>query len=657
MMPDSKNNGQDLMEFLESGKKTVLFLHNKESVQKIIPCLKSIHEKKVIIIPTSPEPLFSLDALKIPYQIPEHYYTLDEYYNYTKDIESKIITVAKEIDNILYELYPKIKQSGLKPAFYSVYSLVRIYSPLLESYFKIEQIIKKEKPDQIGLISTEQENVYTTMSLEGLLLWGAKENIFKKVLEIYQSNLTIRFFAAGNYGSLPDNFLRDYWRDKLKNWFLTKPRLLYFLKTVKKDTWMALLIFFSKMRLKPLLLLNGGYNWDLCNKELYKKGYYVWGQINDNLENWRQKEQINPKLFKKIFSRLEESDSFRKSFKEKNIDFYPLLKDKIGLFFKAIVPASLFAWHRTSELIKKKQLKGVLFSINPTAVSKSIARAAQQSGIPVIGWQHGDTNYKPTPSVVLNDLLVCDLFLSWGEGASRNRREVARELTLERNQKNVGSASLDRLASLPAPDCFKVLKKIGIKHISRPIIVYATTMYYLSNTYNFAYPPWSDNNIYSTQKKIIKQLAALKGTKIIKLHPTPFYALPVLDEYCQSFAQQNVWTVRNAIDASSLFSVADAIIIDAPSTTLLQAIACKKPVFCITKHLKLGNKTEALLAKRVVLSENPEELMKEVEYFIESKKYKADIDNDEFLKSFGTVPDGRASQRAATAVDELIKRP
>ena len=657
MTTGAKSNEQDLVEFLESGKKTVLFLHNTQSVQKITGCLKSIHEKKIIIIPTSPEPLFVLDALKIPYQIPENYYTPGEYWNYTNGVESKIITVAKKIDKVLRKLYPKIKKSGLEPAFYSVYSFVRIYSPLLDSYFKIEKIIKKEKPDQIGLISNDQENVYTTTSLEGLLLWGAKENIFKKVLAIYQSDLGIRFFAAGNDGSGNGNFFREYWQARFKKWFLTKTQLYYFLKTFKGNARTALLILFNRFKLKPLLLLNGGYNWDLSNEELYKKGYYVSLQLNDNLENWYQEEYIDPKLYDSILSQLEKSFSFRKNFREEHIDFYPLLKDKMNLFFKKVVPASLSAWRKTFQLIEKKRLQGLLFSINPTAVSKSISLAAKQSGIPVIGWQHGDLNYKPTPSIALNDLVMCDLFLSWGKGASQNRQEAVRALQLETKQKNVGSASLDKLASLTAKGPFKILKKVGIKHISRPIIVYATTMYYLSNSYNFAYPPWSDNHIFATQKNIIEQLAKLKGIKIIKLHPTPFYALSVQDEYCQSFGQQNVWTVRNAIDASSLFSIADAIIIDAPSTTLLQAIACKKPIFCLTKHLGLAKKAKELLAKRVVVSENPQQLTREVKYFIESKKYKADIDNGEFLESFGTMADGASAKRAAQAVDELIKEP
>jgi len=661
MISNTLKTETELKEFLKGKEKSILFVHDTKSVEQIALFREILDGEHCLIIPTSPEPLFILDKLKLPYRIPEDYYTFEEFCNHTKDLEPKIMNLTEEIDRALEKTYPEIQQSGLKLAFYHLYPFVRVCYPLADAYFKIKKIIQTEKPDKIGLFVEQNATKASTFrlissGLEGWLLWQQKENLFQKVLDIYQFDLPVYSFTLrGSIRPVKDNFSKESWKNKIKKLVQGRPRLYYFLKILKRDKRLALLIFFHRFKLTPLLLLNNGYCWDECHRELVKRGYYIWGRVDDNLGNWYRDNNEVSQLSKNILGKLEQSSSFRKNFKEDDIDFYPLLKGKISLFLEKIVPASINAYQKTIQLIKKKRIKGVLFSVNPTAISKSIAYAAQKFGIPVIGWQHGDMNYEPSHSIVLNDLLTADLFLSWGKGANENRQEVANKLKLERKLKVVGSTVLDELMSLPVPDCPKILEKIGIKNIAQSIIVYATTMYYLSNVYNFSYPPWSDNYIYNTQKKIIERLAPLKGIKIIKLHPNLFYALPALDKYCRSFKQQNVWTVRNEVLATLLFSIADAIIIDIPSTTILQAIACKKPIFCLTRHLKFGEKAVELLKKRVVLSETPENLMEEVELFIESGKYKADLQNIEFLENFGTSPDCRAAEKAVAAVDELVK--
>ncbi|MFA5878125.1 MAG: hypothetical protein WC845_02040 [Candidatus Staskawiczbacteria bacterium] len=648
---------KNLEEFLLKKEKSVLFVHNKESADYLVRFKRSIEKGDCVVIPTSVEVLFVLNKVGLPYQVPESYYTLEEHYNYIKNLEPKVINLAAEIDRELENNYPEIKQSGLKLAFYHLYPFVRSYYPLVDAYFKIKKIIQKEKPDKIGMLIGQKKDSKIDSEIEGWLLQNPKENLFEKVFGAYQINLPIYLFSSNEINrSLEDTFSRKNWKNNIgRKFFRSKPWLFRFFKVFKKDWLLALKLLYYQSKLTPLFLFNGGYNWDLCDKELYRKGYYIWGQSDDTLRSWYLKSDRCFKLSGSILQRLNNLFSFRKNFQEENIDFYPLIKNKLVLFLEKVVPASLNAFFKTADLIKKKKIKGVLFCSSATAISKSIARAAQNNNIPVIGWQHGgDIDIKKLSAIVLNDLLVCDLFLNWGEGSNENMREVSKQLKLDRKQKNIGSASLDELISMSALDSLKVLKKIGVKSITRPIIVYATNMYYLSNNYNVSYPSWSDNYIYDTQKKIIERLALLAGTKIIKLHPNLFYSVPSLDEYCNSFKRQNVWSTRNKVTASLLFSIADVVVVDFPSTVLLQSMACKKPTFCLTRHLKIEDKISESLIKRVVLSEDPELLMKEVECFLKSGKYKADLENTEFLEKFGTLMDCRSAERAVAAVDELV---
>lgn len=647
----------NIREFLSQKGKIIFFVHNKKSVEQLAPFKKIINGGRCLIVPTSVEVLFDLDRLNLPYRIPEDYYAPEEIVKYTENLETEIMDWAGKIDDELEITYPEIKKSGLKIAFYNLYSFIRVRYPLIDAYFKIEKILQEEKPDRVCLMTGERKEHRTNSAFKGWLLREPDENIFFEVFSVYKTNLPIHLFAFGE----PDISSKNIpfyisLKNKIKIWVKKRPNLYYFIKNFKKDRRLTAKIFFSRSKLMPLLLLNAGYNWEECHAELYKKGYYIWGETNDNLENWFCGNGKIVASSENILNKLENDIDFREAFREYNIDFYPILKDKITIFLREIVPASFKAYKRTMELIQKKKIKGVLFSVNPTAISKSIAYAATQNGVPVIGWQHGgDVDIKRLSVITFNDLLICDLFLNWGEGANENMRVAAKQLKLERKQKNIGSSSLDKLISAPAPDCPEILKKIGIKNIARPIIVYATTMYHLSNTYNGFYPPASDNYLYRTQKKIIERLALLGGNKIVKLHPNGFYALSVLDDYCNSFRKQGICAIRNEVTAPLLFSVADIIIIDQPSTTVPQALVYGKPTFCLTRHLRPSDRAEELLKKRVVLAKNPEALMEEVKLFIESGKYKADINNNEFLENFGTMPDGKAAERAVFAVDGLIK--
>lgn len=625
-----------LKSFFVERKKAVFFVHGSGAAKLLIKFKKYLNNDFYVIIPTSVATLFVLDKENIPYKTPENYCNPEELYRYTKNIEKKVMNFAKEADQHLENNYSGIKESGLKPALYNLFSFVRIFSPLADAYFKIEKIIEQEKPDRIAVISEgkESENQFKEM-----LFWEADENIFKKIIRAYYSNASTYFFDLSKKKSV--GYIFKFWQNKIQKQVFKNARIYYLLKLLTTGWKNAVINIFSSFKLYPVILLNGEYDWKWCREELKKEGYFIYGEVNSFFAGFGNK---NNNATKSIILELEKS----------NIDFFPLIKEKLKIFFDETVPSCLSAYEKTKKLVKRKNIKAVLYSINPTAVSKSIAHAAQKMGVPVIGWQHGDLNYKPTQAMVLNDLLVCDLFLSWGKGSDENRNITASELSLSRKTIIVGSSGLDKILSLK-PDRKEVLKKIGINNIVHPIIVYASTMYYLSNNYNLSYPPWSDNLFYKEQKKIIDRLADLNGTKIIKLHPSSFYAVPELDEYCHSYKKNNVWPVRRKITAPLLFSVADIIIIDAPSTTILQAIASKKPVFCLDKFLDLNFEAKEKLKKRVVLGESGESLMERLQLFLQNGKYEADLNNMEFLENYGTSSDGRAAERAASAVDELIK--
>lgn len=622
---------ENLNSFLLQKKKTVFFVHGAGAANLLFKFKNNLDSRFYKIIPTSVQALFVLDQKNIPHEIPENYCDLRELHEYAKNIETKLEDFALKIDQKLQEKYPEIGKIGLRPALYNLFSFVRIFSPLADAHFKIKKIIEKENPDRIVVLSEEKQG---KEQFREMLLWGADENIFKKIISTYYLKRAY-FLDLGKKKSE----LQFFWGlgDKIKRHFLQNPRLFYLLKLFLTDKKSLLRSLFYSRKLKPLLLLNGEYEWSGCKEEFEKKGYFIYGATAGNFFSsfWKKNYYIDTEFLET---------------KEDDADFLPLAKERWQSFFSQTVPSCLYAFKKTEKLVKRKKIEALLYCVNPDAISKSIAFSARKGGIKAVGWQHGDLNYRPTRSMAQNDLLESDLFLSWGKGSDENRRAVADELGLKKESIIVGSSSLDRILS-SKPQSIKIFKKIGLKNNTRPLIVFATTMYYQSNTYNL----WSDMIFYKIQKKMIDGLSQLEGNKIIKLHPSSFYAVSELDNYCNNLRKNDVFTIRRKISAPLLFSVADVIIIDMPSTTLLQAVASKKPVFCLTRFLKFESKTLEVLKKRAVLSENEGQLLEEIRLFLKSGKYKADLNNSEFLENYGTNLDCKAAKRAVDAVDKLIK--
>jgi len=629
-----------LKDLLAQNKKSVILLHSDDVLREILPFLKEARER-CIIIPTSPEVLFSLDDLAEHYKILESYYSPEEYQNYFGPVNQKIINFSLELDAIITQSFPNIKQKGLAPASFNFYSFIRMFHPLIDGYFKIKKIVERERPDKIIIFSEENQFVREP-GLEGWLLWGPKEDIMRKIIKSHDFGCKVIDFKVEEQEKLERYHFKISFFQKLLR---KNIRLRYFLKLFKRDAMLALLIFFHQRTLKPLLLLNNGYDWEFCHNEFYKKGFYVYGQINDILEDFidnnTQEEHVKTALkLVKNNALLQELLHFD------NFDMYPLLEEKITIFLEKIVPACLVAYEKFLKVIAQKNIKALLFSVNPTAISKSISLAAKNSGVKVIGWQHGDANYEALDPIIFNDMFLADIFLSWGPGSDENRAKGMNRLSLHPEVKIIGSSMLDSLM---------VNRERGLlTKLPRPFLVYVPSMYYFTNSYLFSPEPYSDNNVYDSQRKIIEGFKNIKSTNAIPLHPNPFYASKNFYDYCKSV--KNTVVFKNEYSLFELFFASDAIIINIPSTTVLQAVALSKPVFCLTRHLKISQKAKELLAKRAVVSDSPEKLIEAVQVFCKSGEYGADINNNEFLEYFGTRSDGLAAERAVEAVANSINK-
>jgi hypothetical protein len=215
---------------------------------------------------------------------------------------------------------------------------------------------------------------------------------------------------------------------------------------------------------------------------------------------------------------------------------------------------------------------------------------------------------------------------------------------------SVGSTSLDEIRQA----CYKPDDPTPL---ARRKILYVTGNYYLNDWYCGFSPPTSDTLLFADQHRILEHLTALVEQMpsleiAVKLPPQARLEIPSLNEFS---AHPNITVFRKTPTFVELLSMYDIVLIEFPTTVALQAVATRKPTFILTRHLDYSDAAQVMFSKRAVCAETVDGLIAELRHFLESGIYKADLDDDEFLRNYGNhLNDGRSLERALEIVDGMM---
>jgi hypothetical protein len=301
-------------------------------------------------------------------------------------------------------------------------------------------------------------------------------------------------------------------------------------------------------------------------------------------------------------------------------------------------------------LIRKYRVKAVLVSGIASLsehVFNSIARA---KGLPVVIWQQGFIGYNNgiTQLHNYNELMSTTHDFVYGE----DTREALEKSNLEgfgTRVVAVGSSGMDALKAES--------RKAGLERGGKGAasVLYATTNYYRNVWYCGFSPPFSDRALFMDQRRIISFLSeAAKNYGIgatVKLHPSLSSLRP------DDVEGEGVNFIRYEKGFMDLLLSHDVVVIDMPTTTILQAVATRKPIFVLMGQLRYSEYERGMLEKRAVCSESVEEMIRKLDEYLVSGRYDADVNDDTFLRSYCTyLDDGRSSERAASEILRILER-
>jgi len=596
--------------------------------------------------------MYELEKQSIPYKIPEDYYQPGDLSVIGKESRSRVHQICKTIDALLLQNRSEVRNLGITPTLFCFHPLTIVMDALTVRIFQIKRLISEIHPHIVTAHSSpdypfgaynigfdNRESLYgRLLSLNG---WQVDVNLLPYV--------PVTKDEARRTTGIIDKYVKKS---------LMKSDLLYDAAMKRRYFgWSALRQLggnLDKKRTSAVCIYGSGYEWFNLIKYLARAGmriYFLPAELD-----FSRKQIVDEEKQEHLVRELEENLSFRNLFIWDGIDTYPLMKQRIAYLVMDNVNRVASAYEEASRFFKKKGISALLTSVKGRAVDHAVCLAAQHNNIPVLNWQHGSAGYYQHHTLEFFDLLTSDIYLAYGEGVCESLGERAAKY--QAVVEPVGSISLDMLRNKgkkTSPD-HNLSQQLSLaKRAGKQVCLYATTDYLQNNWYASYDPPPSDNLLYQTQMVLVRELLTFPELYLIlKLHPTPLHRKPPWLSYCQEksslFVVSNEYTFTDLLDYSAL------IIIDWPSTTLLQAIATNKPVFVVMKHLSLFPEARRMLARRAVCADEPHEIIESLKKYLSTGIYPADIEDNAFLKAYGThLDDGHSYERAVAEVCKAIE--
>jgi len=571
-------------------------------------------------IALGPSAMWVLGQAGIPYSIPEDFYPSGELEEICVRLHERIELMCNLLDEKIYIEHPELKKQGIHPFLFNFFPLTMLFDTVVSRIFQLQAVLNAYPGYKISIHKARDY----PWSIHNIT-FSNKETIWAHLLSLEGWNREIRFLEQPKEKSKSVIFR------------IIKPAIRRGLNGMK---WVMNTI--GRQGEDCLLLHGARYEWECLLPALKEKGYRVLFS-DDKIFNLKRKSGKKKLNLEALFDGMGDIINI---FEFKGISFYPLLKKRISWILECAVGLCGPVFSKMEELVKRHRIKAVLIAVSSSFVSHVATQAARYFCIPVIVWQHGFMSHKNGRITQLNDfhnMMTSNLVLTFGEEVTK-----AHLLHVDKFPTrviSVGAVSIDKLRSSVAV----------LKEAFRNEILYVTTKYYQNMWYYGLHRSFNDRFLFEDQLAILRFLkecvSKYKANVTVKLSPAPLYH----DPPCVQNFSHVFRIVKNSPSFKELLPENHIIIIDMPTTTLLQAVATKKPIFVLMRHVGFADSSRKMLEKRVFCADDTGELINAIRRYLEDRIYPADINNDEYLKSHGTyLNDNRSGERAVAVISEII---
>jgi len=606
------------------------------------------HETQGKWIALGPSAMHYLSKRDIPYSIPEDYCSRETVENVCLSQYKRLDGVCRELDERLWEKDPFLEEWGIRPFGFYLWQLSQLMDGLVSRTKQLEKILEVFR------------DAHYFVHLGPPQCWGVfgigfspKETLWGRILSQPGWDLHLHFLPQRE-----DNIERKQFQntsDYSSLMFMIKKRLGYLthggliirslLKSLQREyinnirnIWNNQ---FFKRKGTAIVMLNSEYEWASILPILMQEQYPVYFLSEEGLIHH------NPfEVLYKAEANCTNScwELFIQSFGPSSINYVEVIRDRFDYIVKnssAIARRVINYLEHYSASIKLRTMITSSGSNFICAVAKQFCR---KKNIKVLCWQYGATwhNEKITQRSDLLNLLACDKMLLAGDSvkSAYHASTVAQEEHCE--LVSVGMPSLTALSAISIRQENKLVR-----------LLWPFGGYYGNGWYCGFSPPHNDRIYYQEQMVILKKIEDLltkhpRLSVTIKLYPNSYLNEnpPWVDDLVSYERIKIIYDQHNFVD---LLGQHNVVIIDSPTTTLLQAVATKLPVFVLMSVIRWSDEAIKRLRRRASVAAKADDLMTSFEDYVQDGTYKGETGDQDFLEKYG-IHNNDAMDRALSIV-------
>lgn len=355
------------------------------------------------------------------------------------------------------------------------------------------------------------------------------------------------------------------------------------------------------------------------------------------------------------WARLAGSKIFRSPFTVNGIDACSLIEPGLRYFIERVVPETVEDTLLSTQCLTQFGYKAVLA---PAGIREAtLLQASRRAGVPVIIYQHG--GFVGTCEQLfwdLTDLANADYLLAYGDGAKAYFDKRPALSGVRRARVEVaGSARLERLAERLRP------RGRARGPVTRGDAGGVRTVLYVpTKTAGYARPLVADSypevGYHRLQRRVIELMRDYPGVSFVY---KPFADAD--DTLIRRMAvQAGVVNCRieRETPVPSLMQSADLVVIDFPSTALLEVALTDTPLvlYADRRSLRLEPEAAVLLRRRASVADTEDGFLAAIREAIDGRAA-ADPADKEFVQAFALDPrQGSATARAWSLVSGIASR-
>jgi hypothetical protein len=633
---------------IKSNKRVIFLLDNPRDVELLI-YLHNRGSHNLQIIVSSPAAAWELEKRGISHKYLNQYFDIDEERKIGYENFATLDGLCEEIDHAFFTNIPAIAHYNFRISKNFFPFLKILYDGIAFRVDVLKEIINRDKPDIIITVKNGESFFLDTGDPLGYP-YSRDDSIYSFILDLEgwpcQSVQVVRNSVDKN---TCESVLRSTKNAFMNSILLSNISLYSFVRLIKilgVRKSLSLLPVFAGNRLKKgkaLIFTSYSVEWQELIPSLSQKGFRILF-VNESEKITSTDETPDPV----VLERLE----LKKYCIRQGTDFSPVFIKKISLLLNRVA-SDFINYHGIAEKMIGKNNPVACIGNVDSYQGKFLVIVAKYHGIPKVTWQHGTTGYFISPIFIYEELINSDYYFVWGKGVEEMYRSKEMDPYMPGPSVSgkiipTGSTTLETLfTNEHIPDRNR-------RNIPR--VLYGTMSYY-HNALNFGFDHrFDDIGIWQAQKEIITFLSHGPYDVTVKLHPGEKEDYHIR-EFIRNENVKTVTIVKTERKFSELALESDIIILDCPSTILLEALAAKKTVFALFEFLMISDEARGLLKKRAFISENRKELLDQIQKYLNNEPMDLipDINNTEFLEWYGVPRSDEPVSKKVTGILDTIQ--